>query len=112
MEEQQISYLTSLMALNRGFTHFDETKLVKDGDRLFLSCNQSLLQKWIREVHDLHISVDKKENGKYNFDFKYKEENDDYFSYPELNPNYEFEKYEDALEKALEYTLWSIPKTK
>ena len=62
---------------------------------------QSLLQKWLREVHNISIKIDDfYTNGKLRFDFSISE-----LGSQEDNPKGIFEDYEEALEVGLQEAL-------
>ena len=57
MNEQLISLETSKLAKEKGF---DRIKIVSKNniEAAYNAPTQSLLQKWIREVHNIHINID------------------------------------------------------
>lgn len=73
MEEQKISLETCVLAYEKGYplgriTHLNEDRsLIKYVEYTYVP-TQSLLQRWLREKHDIHVSVnvrfhEKKTNG-------------------------------------------------
>jgi hypothetical protein len=70
MEDQLISFETAILAKEKGFDILDEDTnpiyvngiLLYRGhgctdELLFVAIKQSLLQKWLREVHNIHIWI-------------------------------------------------------
>ena len=127
MEEQLISFDTAKLAKEKGFniptisyyspkgrseesegymTERLESSNWNDGQGSYpthakdVECSaptQSLLQKWIREVHNISIKIDDfYTNGKLRFDFSVSE-----LGSQDDNPKGIFEIYEEALEMAL-----------
>jgi len=106
MKEQLITFETGTIAKEKGFQsytsfYYSEGMEIK-GTKMGMHGNpnayggisaptQSLLQKWLREEHDLFISVD-----------KYEDKADSYFISTNCIGIYgEFKTYEEALEKGL-----------
>jgi signal peptidase I len=86
MEEEIISFETAKLAKEKGFRVFCDNSYVDIGDKIvfrqspiinrvhftkerngnqiyeeekiYYACTQSLLQKWLREIHNLHIYID------------------------------------------------------
>ena len=121
MEEQLVSFDTAKLAKEKGFH-----RNIKGGDRYeadgtisqngFWSYNtsaptQSLLQKWLRDTHNLQIEImaydDLDDENKYVYDYlivyKLMADEDECDSEPE------FTTYEEALEVALFESLKFIP---
>jgi hypothetical protein len=73
MTDQLISFETAILAKEKGFniscsTYFRENKstttnscmrLGMEGIKYYAKPTQSLLQKWLREVHNIHINITK-----------------------------------------------------
>lgn len=114
MEEKLIEFSTAKLAKEKGF-HLNTPKAyiyryqehqskdyVANLTNNPLHCDicaptQSLLQKWIREVHNISIKIDDfYTNGKLRFDFSVSE-----LGSQDDNPKGIFEDYEEALEMAL-----------
>lgn len=74
MKEQLIDFQTAKLAKEKGFkegsmSHYEEdgqiqhcrtsfaNGFMEDGETRFEAPTQSLLQKWLREVHDINISI-------------------------------------------------------
>lgn len=116
MEEQLISFKTAKLAKEKGFVGLypttdyipmyvedDETFIGELGeqqgeddcrDNFYLAVTQSLLQKWIREVHSIDVLVDKGFlSNKYSYEVLYKNDM--------LDSEYIFKTYEEALEIGL-----------
>jgi len=75
-------------------------------------CPQSLLQKWLREVHNIHIEIEVASDYELNMHMPYIYQ---FFLYKDGvgDCNREFyESYEDCLEKALMFALSLIHSTK
>lgn len=56
MEEQRISFQTWVLAELKGFKYYPCT--LDRWLRLSRRCTQSELQKWLRDIHNLHIYID------------------------------------------------------
>ena len=125
MEEQLISFETAKLAKEKRFhepclyyfsLEGDEKEFIEDGyyfkslgenGRLTLRPTQSLLQKWLREVHDIDISIRLNQFG---YGYMYAINNiKSCENIIELKggPNYKWT-YEEALEIALKQSLKSI----
>ena len=111
MREQLINFQTAKLAKEKGFnegsmSHYEEdgqiqhcrtsftNGFMEDGETRFEAPTQSLLQKWLREVHNIIILVDKCNTGLLKFEHNIKSENKN-----------EFKTYEEALEKGLQEGL-------
>lgn len=62
MKDQLISFKTAKLAKERGFNWSSTYTYEKDYNKtieiiLYKAPTQSLLQKWLREVHNTHISI-------------------------------------------------------
>lgn len=136
MKEQLVSLKTARSAMKQGFilSHplylYDENGEILDLKRSFdltrqtfildstttLAPTQSLLQKWLREVHGINIFMSFKPNIK-KWDFIPYFMSMDAKEYIEYNSNYtkqnnkrRFDTYEDALEIGLQEALKLIQK--
>lgn len=82
MEEELITYPTAVLAKEKGFNQLKQgvyyTKdkehcLVgwgfKDDFAIYSAPTQSLLQKWLREVHNIHITIYYHKSGKFSVGF-------------------------------------------
>jgi len=99
MKEQIISFETAVLAKEKGW----------DGDFIEshkILTTQSLLQKWIRDVHEIHIVIERIYSGGLYF-FKIQKENKNgYFINASRNKwSTLFKTYEEALEIALQQAL-------
>jgi hypothetical protein len=63
MKNELITYATAKLAIEKGcdlilfkFIYNKSGKLVREGD-IMDHCTQSLLQKWLREEHNIHIMI-------------------------------------------------------
>jgi len=115
MEEQRITYSTAKLAKEKGYKEYCKwrytdfngiTELQKGASELFPAApTQSLLQKWLREVHEIDIDVDRGgvRNDWYigwrKFGYKYHRG-------PYTKP---FTNYEEALEVGLKEALKLVP---
>lgn len=100
MNEQLISSKTAKLAMEKGYARKDR----KEAPFIFLP-TQSILQKWLRDIHEIYIEI------RWNMDSKpyhfivikapnvTKKERSAYVEHPG------FKKYEDALELALQESL-------
>jgi hypothetical protein len=133
MKEQTISYPTSVLAKEKGYfewspRRFNKTEILQgiekientpcikytlsqrevpmDKTQVFVY-TQSIIQKWIRDIHDVQIEI--RWNFKRTYFFTYiKEYNKStYYSNLKLNETL-YETYEDCLEAALLYALEKI----
>jgi len=121
MEEEKIKFETAKLAQEKGlilvkgygcynqFGKFEpELPFYSDPeqffeDELYSAPTQSLLQRWLREVHDIHIQI-LPYNSKYLVSILKTGENGS-------NPNFniEYDTYEDALEAGLFEGLQLVP---
>lgn len=115
MKEQLIALDTAKLAKEKGFTFhmcdFDwkQIELFPKGDRAnHVLPTQSLLQKWLREVHNLFVWIFPENNGEtfgWEIDEAFK---DKYKELPEGDydlTEYNYKTYEEALEKGLQEAL-------
>jgi hypothetical protein len=113
MKEQLITFETAKLAKERGFDLDSKGRKncmffasngrlcdkVYDFDNVCLAPTQSLLQKWLREVHKLYITTRPyKLTNRYQFFVTITSEEDN-FTFNK------FDSYEEALEKGLEEAL-------
>lgn len=124
MKEQLISFITSKLAQEKGFNVESEMywanyyngfppqkwKLIHEEDRKlrwleFAAVNQSFLQRWLRETHDLYviIGLDRTTAPKF-FYSVYKYEHFGNYDREE-NSEYTYRTYEEALEEGLKEAL-------
>ena len=122
MEEQLISFETAKLAEQKGFKNESEfgynsngelgvpyfgnsfTNGQSNGDLIYESPTQSLLQKWLREVHEISIKIDDYyTNSKVRFDYNICE-----LGSQDDNPTGIFKTYEEAFETALHQALLLI----
>lgn len=114
MNEEFINYSTAILAKEKGFRLGSGWQIrslynIKDGetfcektretpDYACERCSQSLLQRWLREVHEIHIHI------QYLFCFSKNNDKQLYFVYinnDDVNTQNGFNTYEQALEKGL-----------
>ena len=132
MEEQLISFETAKLAKEKGFKLGSGWQIrslfnIKDGETFCEKtietpeyacerCTQSLLQKWLREVHNCHVEVIfhsplddsyiTKDNLRYCFEVNYYGKNFNIpFTDDEDYSGYDYLTYEEALEKGLQEAL-------
>jgi len=124
MEEQVVTFKTAMMARQKGFN--EECRKIyefnKDNDfelielefedyetttmkntvvaLMVTAPTQSLLQKWLREKHDIHINIFRNEDGHINYTYK--------FDNPYERSTMWFSTYEKALEEGLYKALQLI----
>ena len=100
MKEQLISFKTAKLAKEKGC----ELKGVIYEDGGVSLCTQSLLQKWLREEHNLHIEVC---SGKGHYYVKHGGIEDMLLQELEIlnGKKIKFKTYEEALEKGLQEAL-------
>lgn len=96
MEEQLIEFHTALLAKEKGFDWL--------GKGLYRTTSQSLLQRWLREIHNINV-----------YSYPFKDHASDY-NEPIVWKNshtrqQEFNTYEEALEKGLYEALKVIGTT-
>ena len=96
MEEQLISYETAKLAKEKGF---DFIYIIDNELTNHSLITQSLLQKWLREVHNIHITVTSisQESWQYHIQKPKDKLGDNY--------NEDYENYEEALEDGLQESL-------
>lgn len=113
MEEQLIEYKTALLAKEKGFNihrnkyYYDDLKeksmsMIYDYKNPNHYCcpTQALLQKWLRDNHNIHIFIKLKSENNY-----------EYYCYKQIDSYLKdngFKTYEEALEIALQKALESI----
>lgn len=121
MEEQLISFETAKLAKEKGFNintkhWYDQTEVlnpVKGArgammyENIGYAPTQSLLQKWLREVHNIHIDIpfyhSLNESKPFGLFMDMKRNN--HWDYVEYTGNDAFATYEDALEHGLQEAL-------
>ncbi len=109
MKEQVISFETAKLAKEKGFDNDSDGyygmmnghfKCV-DGQETCDAPTQSLLQKWLREVHSLSVKIDDYiTNSRVRYDYSVSD-----LGSQEDNPIGVFETYEEALEQGLQEAL-------
>jgi len=109
MTEQLISFDTAVLAKRKGLSIKTEMTYEYGGHIVHKSwlpvksnpflpcCTQSLLQKWLRETHDIKLCVSWTDNDKYLFEINHKQDGMS-----------GFDTYEEALEDGLVYALQLI----
>ena len=113
MKEQLVSFKTAKLAKDKGFNWKVSLHYESNGNCFFdkVECNfnnvelicsaptQSLLQKWLREVHNIHITVTSisQESWQYHIQKPKDKLGDNY--------NEDYENYEEALEDGLQEAL-------
>jgi hypothetical protein len=121
MKDELIKWETGKLAKEKGlnwpvlYCFFEDGTLFNQtgyhnfnvSETLVSACSQSLLQRWLREVHDIHIEISV---------FKYKGFSKLHYDYTIFHEDpkepYEescYNSYENALEDALIYALNLIP---
>lgn len=111
MKEQLISFDTAKLAKEKGFNIWTEYQYVERNGNIIVSKDhiseidepaptQSLLQKWLREVHNIHIEIRKEwEDGIYlGFEYLIEEEDGN-------TQGLTYKTYEEALEVGLYQAL-------
>ena len=94
MEEQYITFETAKLAKEKGCKNFlGLTPLAFD-------CTQASLQKWLREVHNIHIEL-QFDTISYGYRIFNPFKSEDYFT----DWRYKTWKYEECLEEALQEAL-------
>lgn len=121
MEEKKIEFKTAKLADNKGFVTSDKSCGLFTEDKkyhpymahwlheykeFYFAPTQSLLQKWLREVHGIHINIGSfhclgKEKP-FSLSIDYKE--DSIWTYAEFDET-DFNTYEEALERGLQEGL-------
>jgi hypothetical protein len=122
MKEELISFETAKLANDKGFNWltkhwYDQigtlnpTKGVRGAmsyERVAYAPNQSLLQQWLRNTHNIHIEIKITNIGRYYnqvFQFNPDEKSNCLFFTSQNVSHNKFVKYEQALEEALFYAL-------
>ncbi len=108
MEEQLISFETIKLAKKKGIDFrdniFKKVTINNKAGTYHAYVTQSLLQKWLREVHNISIKIDDfHSNSKLRFDYSIS-----ILGSQEDNPQGIFETYEEALEEALQEALKTL----
>jgi len=117
MEETKVTFETAKLAKNKRFdieTHTVDYMLNGNyvGERgACISCTeyalaptQSLLQKWLREIHNILIDVGSSFNG-YSVEVMTKDSNNKWLNMEFSSDNEQYETYEEALEAGLQEAL-------
>ena len=125
IEEQIISLETAKLANNKGFNvecdyfynrgsnyKLQNDSIIRTGDDLIYEApTQSLLQKWLRDLHgvDIHITRNKPSYREYRVEI-YKIDNTPNYIYFQINTKKSngckwFDDYEEALEQGLQEAL-------
>ena len=105
MEEQLITFEIAKLANKKGFIGWSEKRYNKKGTFneskawSISAPTQSLLQKWLREVHNIHLSVRHVIDNYYIIEMTYPETRDKRFLYKLIDTHFKI--YEEALEKGL-----------
>ena len=109
MQEQLISFETAKLAELKKYsissiTHFNDDFTVKNIEYINLP-TQSLLQKWLREVHNIHINVSPLElsDGWRHEAFEIKRTH-----YDSFGVGFGYKTYEEALEAGLKKSILNI----
>ena len=107
MKEQLISFETAKLAKEKGFKKLCDFSYDEDGiltgnceqSYNYVAPTQSLLQKWLREKHDIHITITSISQESWQYHIQKPKD--------KLGDNYEedFENYEEALEVGLQEAL-------
>jgi hypothetical protein len=111
MEDTKVSIETAELALNAGFDRFEVQQPImlhnEDGTSTehYPGVTQSLLQKWLRDIHNLHIML-YLINKKYWCNLRNIENEDEILFISDLNYN----SYEKALEAGLQEALKLVKK--
>lgn len=82
-------------------------KKAENGVENYSAPTQSLLQKWLREVHNIHVCAITFDNSKGKYTISVIFNNEEYYNNRESQ--IWFETYEDALESGLQESLKLIP---
>lgn len=124
MKDKPITFQTAILANEKGFDiETGEPNYMLEGDlagkrgasiyctKYIKSCSQSLLQRWLREVHGINVFMAFKPNIKkwdfipYSMEMNGKEYIKYASEYDKQNINRRFDTYEDALEIGLQEAL-------
>lgn len=118
MEDEKVSFETAKLAKEKGFneicnSHFEEDSGSYDSygeefkpndvqthEILYAKPTQSLLQKWLREVHNIHINIDCWKSATFHLIY----DKDKKGSFYPKNPS-TWRTYEEALEVGLQEAL-------
>ena len=121
MEEQKITFETAKLAFEKkfnwetdmGFTMSGKLEppyygnKFKNGDYnnsvLFSAPTQALLQKWLRDIHKMYISIDIEDKNQFMYYVLDFSDNNEYIQRESIYPT-----YEEALESALVHALTLI----
>ena len=98
MEEQLVSFETAKLAKEKGFDLKIENNYFAKSE--FPAPTQSLLQKWLRENYQLHITIYSSSQESWMYRITRPHQDFDEGLYDE-----DFENYEECLEHALQETL-------
>jgi hypothetical protein len=115
MEEQYIKLETAVFLKENGF-EIECNKYHTNSNGIYFSPTQSLVQKWLRDVHNINIFMSFKPNIKkwdyipYNMDMNGKEYLHHNSNYLKINSDRRFDTYEEALESAIVESLKMIIK--
>lgn len=122
MEEQLILFETAKLAKEKGFfegyllyNHQGKiwrTFLISDEEReQYSAVTQSLLQKWLREVHNfgIFISWSPNDNLPYSYEGYFLDERNNTEELIIMNLRISYHSYEEALEQGLQEALKLIP---
>ena len=107
MKDKLIEYSTAKLAKEKGFKKLCDFSYDEDGiltgnceqSYNYVAPTQSLLQKWLREKHDIHITITSISQESWQYHIQKPKD--------KLGDNYEedFENYEEALEVGLQEAL-------
>lgn len=117
MQEQMIDRETAILAKKKGFNII--SGYYYSGDTIIMgyhvdeisACTQSLLQKWLRDTHKIHIEISMHEFGKWCFAIRLIDSGMEYCpSLAKLNvwDMRDYISYEKALEAGLKFALTLI----
>jgi len=130
MEEELITFDTAVLAREKGFKVPTFAFYTKSGELFWLNVEenppltnnsieyiaptQSLLQKWLREVHLTHIYMDMTGSERFTLCFRHIDGEGKHWShtYKEEGGYVYFDTYEEALEKGLQEALKLIKNEK
>jgi len=101
MKEQLISFETAKLAKEKGCI-YSQPKINHDNTIGIQNCTQSLLQKWLREEHQIHI---REFYGSYGEKWSFQIEPCNSGNKPPFVSDFNFETYELALETGLRKAL-------
>jgi hypothetical protein len=119
MKEQLISFETAKLAKEKGFALNSYSGFVFDKKGIELNLafydmedkyarpTQSLLQKWLRDIHNIQINIENyhsiKEEKPYNVYIEYMI--NEHWTYKDFDEKNDYNTYEEALEKGLQEGL-------